>query len=78
MDFKSVYFPAWKTAWDYHKKWCSMQGTDEDWDACVDEAGQLIKQFGDKPFVKDLVLSEMERVQKMKEKEQVKDEQVCI
>lgn len=39
MDFKSVYFPAWKTAWDYHKKWCSMQGTDEDWDACVDEAG---------------------------------------
>ena len=81
MDFKSVYFPAWKTAWDYHKKWCSMQGTDEYWDAWVDEAGQLIKQFGDKPFVKDLVLaviSEMERVQKMKEKEQVKDEQVCI
>lgn len=31
MDFKEKYFEIWKTAWDFHKKWCNHNNTDSEW-----------------------------------------------
>ena len=40
MDFKEKYFEIWKTAWDFHKKWCNHNNTDSEWKKIIDEREQ--------------------------------------
>lgn len=77
VDFKTKYFEIWKTAWDFHKKWCSNSGTDREWEQIVEESGDIMKQYEGKPewnFMKGLlltVLSELEKIDKEKRKDGV-------
>lgn len=77
MDFKERYFEIWKTAWDFHKKWCRSSGTDREWGQIVEESGNIMKQYEYKPeqnFIKNLliaVLSELEKIDKEKRKDGV-------
>lgn len=70
MDFRDTYFNIWKSAWDFHKQFADMTGTDEDWQRAVDTSGEIVESYRNKPqynFMKDLVLaviSEIERVDK--------------
>lgn len=67
MDFKEKYFEVWKTAWDFHKKWCNHNNTDSEWKKIIDESDCIRKKYKDTPeyqFMEDLmliVISEMER-----------------
>lgn len=78
MDFKEQYFDLWVKAWNFHKKYSNISGTDEYWEQVVNESSEIVKEFENKPeynFMKDLVLaviSEIERVDKHKRKESKK------
>lgn len=70
MDFKRNYFDSWAIAWDFHKKYANMSGTEEDWKQVVEEAERIVHQY-DKTvkrcFVQSLLLAviqELERTQK--------------
>ena len=66
MDFKEKYFEIWKTAWDFHKKWCNHNNTNSEWKKIIDESDCIRKKYKDIPeyqFMEDLmliVISEME------------------
>ncbi len=70
MDFKQDYFDLWAKAWNFHKKYSNISGTDEYWEQLVGESSEIVKAYEGKPqydFMKDLVLaviSEIERVDK--------------
>lgn len=70
MDFKKIYFNPWREAWDFHREFAVMAGTDEDWQREVDTSGVIVEKYKDKPeyeFIKSLILTvvdELERVDK--------------
>ena len=71
------YFEAYQTVWEFHKKYNSMDDTDEDWEAVIDEANQICKRFDNNLFVRGLlmaVLDELER--KCKEMRKYADRRV--
>ncbi len=78
MDFRETYFEIWKSAWDFHKRFVNIQGTDEEWEAVVNTSGEIVENYKNKPgceFLKDLLLatlSELERQDKIKRKEHEK------
>lgn len=80
MDFRDTYFNIWKSAWDFHKQFADMAGTDKEWQEVVDTSGAVVEKYKDKPgyeFMKDLILatlSELEHQDKIKRKEHEKNE----
>ena len=78
MDFRETYFEIWKSAWDFHKRFVNIQGTDEEWEAVVNTSREIVENYKNKPgceFLKDLLLatlSELERQDKIKRKEHEK------
>ena len=54
MDFKKQYFSQWGEAWNFHKKWCNNSGSEQEWDAIVQEARELMNQS---EFLKSLTLA---------------------
>lgn len=65
MDFKEKYFSDYMAAYELHKKFFDMSGTDQEWESLINEAKKLYSQFEDKPFAKSLVraiLDEFEKV----------------
>lgn len=76
MDFREAYFDVWKTAWDFHKQFVNIGGTDEDWQTVVNTAGEMAERYKNKPgyeFMKALILSildELERVDKQRQKQE--------
>lgn len=70
MDFKKDYFDLWEKAWNFHKKYSNVSGTDEFWERAVNEFGKIMKEYENRPqhdFMKDLmlaVISEIERTDK--------------
>ena len=79
MDFKDIYFSAWQSAWQFHKKWSGNKGSDREWEAIVKESGQLFKKYEDTEnaaFMKGLILtviSELERVGKQRQTQEDKE-----
>lgn len=80
MDFRETYFEIWKSAWDFHKRFADMKGTDEEWETVVNTSGEIVEKYKNKPgyeFLKDLILatvSELERQGKSSRKEREKNE----
>lgn len=82
MDLKSsVYWQVFGDVWQYFKQFYPPKSDDKYWDAAVAEIENLMTKYqgseGEK-LMQGLILSvltEMERIQKMKEKEQMKNEQ---
>ena len=76
MEFKKNYFDLWAKAWNFHKKYSNVSGTDEFWERLVNESGEIVKAYEGRPqhdFMKDLVLaviSEIERVDKQQRKQE--------
>ena len=33
MNFREQYFDVWSQAWQFHKRFADMKGTDEEWEA---------------------------------------------
>lgn len=80
MDFRETYFEIWKSAWDFHKRFADMKGTDEEWESVIDVSGKTVEKFRGKPgyeFAKSLILvtiDELERRDKINRKEHGKNE----
>ena len=78
MDFRDTYFNIWKSAWDFHKQFANMTGTDAEWGAVVNTSGEMVEGYKNKPgyeFMKDLILatlSELERVDMQRQTQEVK------
>ncbi len=74
MDFKETYYSVWRDAWNFHKQFANMTGTDKEWEAVVNTSGEMVERYKNKPgreFMKDLILatlSELERVDKERRK----------
>lgn len=74
MDFRDTYFNIWKSAWDFHKQFANMTGTDKEWEAVVNISGEMVEKYKNKPgheFMKALILSildELERTDKERRK----------
>lgn len=63
MNYKEEYFSDYMVAYELHKKYFDMSGTDQEWQDLIDEANKLYRDS--KPFAKSLirsVLDEFERV----------------
>ena len=80
MDFKETYYSVWRDAWNFHKQFANMTGTDKEWEAVVNTSGEMVERYKNKPgyeFLKDLILatvSELERQGKSSRKEREKNE----
>lgn len=80
MDFRDTYFNIWKSAWDFHKQFADMAGTDREWQEVVNTSGVVVEKYKDKPgyeLLRDLILatvSELERQDKSSRKECEKNE----
>lgn len=61
MDFKKQYFSQWGKAWNFHKKWCNNSGSEQEWDAIVQEARELMNQS---EFLKSLTLAVINELEK--------------
>lgn len=79
MDFKKNYFNLWSEAWQFHKKFAGMAGTDAEWQRAVDTAGAIAEKYRDKPeyeFMKLLILAvmvELENQDKRKRQQEDKE-----
>lgn len=74
LDFKQRYFDSWSTAWAFHKKWAGNSGTEKEWSEIVEEAEQICEANKADLFIRSLireVISELERVDRAKRKEEV-------
>ena len=77
MDFKETYYSVWRDAWNFHKQFANMTGTDKEWEAVVNTSGEMVERYKNKPgyeFLKDLILAtlnELERRDKINRKEHV-------
>ena len=75
MNFREQYFDVWSQAWQFHKRFADMKGTDEEWEAVVNTSGEIVEKYKNKPgyeFLKDLILAtlnELERRDKINRKE---------
>lgn len=71
MNFKEQYFAIWQQAWNLHKQFADVTGTDQYWDRLVTESSRIAKQYESKPqygFARDLILTvvaEVERVDRL-------------
>lgn len=80
MDFKEIYFDVWSEVWQFHKKFYDNDGSDQAWQQIVDSAGGTVNKYKGLPqydFIKDLILAilaELERRDRIKRKETVKNE----
>ena len=80
MNFREQYFNVWSQAWQFHKRFADMKGTDKEWEVVVNTSGEIVENYKNKPgyeFLKDLILatlSELERQDKIKRKEHGKNE----
>ncbi len=78
MDFRDTYFNIWKSAWDFHKQFADMAGTDKEWETVVNTSGEMVERYKNKPgyaFMKALILAildELERVDKQRQKQEDK------
>lgn len=61
MDFKKQYFSQWGEAWNFHKKWCNHSGSEQEWDAIVQEARELMNQS---EFSRALILAVINELEK--------------
>lgn len=70
MDFRSMYFDIWRSAWDLHKRYAIRDRTESDWGEIIAEAGAILQQYEGKPqyeFCRNLlpaVIEELEREDK--------------
>ena len=48
MDFRDTYFNIWKSAWDFHKQFASMTGTDKEWETVVNTSGEMVERYKNK------------------------------
>lgn len=78
MDFKQQYFNIWGEAWQFHKQFSGMEGTDKEWSELVQTSEEIMKKHEKEPqadFMRSLllaVLAEIEKVDKQR-KEGVAD-----
>ena len=78
IDFKQQYFIIWSEAWQFHKQFAGMAGSDKDWEKLVQISEEIMKKHEKEPqanFMKSLLLAvvaEIERADKQK-KEGVAD-----
>lgn len=76
MNFREQYFNVWGEAWNFHKEFAGMTGTDEDWQRAVDMSGKIVEKYRNRPeyeFVKSLILvvvDELERQDKRKRQQE--------
>ena len=79
MNFRDTYFNIWKSAWDFHKQFASMTGTDKEWETVVNTSGEMVERYKNKPgyaFMKALILAildELERVDKQRQTQEDKE-----
>lgn len=72
MDFKKVYFDLWGEAWQFHKQFSGMEGTDKEWSELVQTSEEIMKKHereSQANFMKSLLLAvvaEIERADKQK------------
>ena len=45
MDFRDTYFNIWKSAWDFHKQFADMAGTDKEWETVVNTSGEMVERY---------------------------------
>lgn len=65
MNFKGEYFSDYMVAYELHKRYFGMSGTDQEWQELIDEANKVYQDS--KPFAKSLirgVIDEFERIYK--------------
>ncbi len=78
MDFRQQYFNVWGKAYQLHKQFSGMTGTDEAWSNLIETSEKIMKEHEKEPqadFMRSLllaVLAEIERVDKQR-KEGVTD-----
>lgn len=67
------YFDAYKTIWNYHKKYSDVKDDETYWQAMVAESEDIAKQYNNEKFIVSLLLAvndELQRVyMSMKEKD---------
>ena len=80
MDFSGSYFNCWQAAWQFHKGYANMSGSDLEWEMLIDESADILDKYKDTPqhdFVKSLlvaVIGELDRIDKARREQEVKDE----
>lgn len=67
------YFEAYKTIWNYHKKYSNVKADEVYWQAVAAESEQIAKQYDNSRFVIDLLVAVGDELQRlymsMKEKD---------
>lgn len=88
MDFRQQYFNIWGKAYQLHKQFSGMAGTDGAWSDLIETSEKIMKEYEKEPqadFMRSLLLAvlvEIERVDKQRKEGAVngthgKLEQVC-
>lgn len=77
MDFKEQYFDLWAKAWNFHKKYSDICGTNEFWEQLVNESSEIVKEYEGKPeysFIKDLVLAVISEIERVDKQQQIQED----
>ena len=75
---KLNYFEAYKTIWNYHKKYSDVKGDETYWQAVAAESENIAKQYNNEKFIVSLLLAVNDELQRVyleeKRKIQVEDD----
>lgn len=67
MDFKEKYFQIWKEVWEFHKKWYSINGSEEAWENALAQSSKIFERHKGKEtesFVKALILVVLDEIER--------------
>lgn len=62
---KLNYFEAYKTIWNYHKKYSDMKDDETYWQAVAAESEQIAKQYNNEKFIVSLLLAVNDELQRV-------------
>ncbi len=72
------YFEAYKTIWNYHKKYSDVKDDETYWQAVAAGSGNIAKQYNNEKFIVSLLLAVNDELQRVyleeKRKIQVEDD----
>lgn len=63
-DNKINYFQLYKEVWDFHKKYQSMQKTEEFWQNVMKESKKIVERHEGSKFAMDLLIAVMSELKR--------------
>ncbi len=76
MNFKQQYFNIWGEAWQFHKQFAGMTGTDKEWSELVQTSEEIMKKHEKEShaeFLKSLLMVVVAEIEKKQQDKPDKD-----